>query len=199
MSVKYYSFAEYKRIANRLLQKHGMLTVKKLPIDIELLIDKAGYSIHPISGMYKDYGVKGAVLKRTGGYDIAIDENTYETQEFFFRTTLAEELSHIILHEEYVAGIKNLDDVIKFHKSFDDEDYKRIEQQARCLGSQLLLPSELFDDEVLKWELYTMLAISQDAVIVLGNFSCALKEPSPATILHLSFVSVKFFPKFNVY
>jgi len=128
-----------------------MLTVKKLPIDIELLIDKAGYSIHPISGMYKDYGVKGAVLKRTGGYDIAIDENTYETQEFFFRTTLAEELSHIILHEEYVAGIKNLDDVIKFHKSFDDEDYKRIEQQARCLGSQLLLPSELFDDEVLKW------------------------------------------------
>ena len=151
MKVSYYSFSDYKQIAHQFLAKHGFLSKATLPMDIEALIDKAGITILPVSSMYKDFGVKGAVLKKKEGFDIAIDEQHYEEQEYYFRFTLAEELSHILLHPRLVAGILSLEDVQSFHQSFTDEEYKKIEQQARTLASQLLLPSQIFDDFVLNW------------------------------------------------
>ena len=143
-----YSFSDYKRIAHQFLSKHGILG-GSLPIDIDVLIDKAGITIHSIPAMFDDFGVKGAVLKKPGGYDIAIDETHYEKQEFYYRFTLAEELSHVLIHTQYVANCSCLEDVQKFHSSLTDDEYKVMEQEARALASQLLLPSQLFDPYVL--------------------------------------------------
>ncbi len=151
MSKGFYSFSDYKKIAHQYLTKHGLLAKGVLPVDIEALIDKSGITIHVVPLMFKDFGVKGAVLKTVGGYDIAIDETLFEEQEFYYRFTLAEELSHILLHGSHVAGISSLEDVQKFHQSFTDEQYKVIEQEARTLASQLLLPSQLFDPYILDW------------------------------------------------
>jgi len=68
MSIPRYSFADYKRIAAAFLKKHGFPLNDKLPVDIEVLIDKAGVTIHPVKDMFKDFGVKGAVLKTIGGF-----------------------------------------------------------------------------------------------------------------------------------
>ncbi len=152
-SVPYYSFSDYKTRAAQFLKRHGFPKDNSLPIDIEVLLDKAGIEIHPVNRMYEDFGVKGAVLKTIGGYALAIDENHYESesQEFYFRFTLAEELAHILLHEKLIAGITTLDEVQSYHASFSDEEYKRIEQQARTMASQLLLPSQIFDQFVIDW------------------------------------------------
>ncbi len=120
-------------------------------MDIENLIDKAGITIHPVPFLFRDFGVKGTVLKKIGGYDIAIEETHYNEHEFYYRFTLGEELSHIILHEQLIAGISSLADVQAYHRSLSDKEYKQIEQQARALTSQLLLPSHLFDDLILEW------------------------------------------------
>jgi hypothetical protein len=151
--VPYYSFFDYKVLASQFLRRHGFPKGNSLPVDIEVLLDKAGIQIHPVDRMYQDFGVKGAVLKTPVGYAIAIDANHYESesQEFYFRFTLAEELSHILLHEKLIAGISTLDEVLKFHASLNDEDYKWIEQQARSMASQLLLPSQVFDQYVVDW------------------------------------------------
>lgn len=148
-----YPFSYYKKLAATILKKYGLPVEKKLPVDIEVLLDKMGITIHSIPNMFKDFGVKGAVIKKAvgTGFDVSIDENQYETQEFYYRFTLAEELSHILLHEKLVAGITCLEEVQEFHRSFTDEQYKRIEQQARVMASQLLLPSHLFDDFILEW------------------------------------------------
>ncbi len=150
-NVPYYSFAQYKTLAAQYLKKFGLPKDNLPPVDIEVLLDKAGIQVHPVIDMSKDFAVKGAVLKTVGGYAIAIDNEHYESQEFYFRFTLAEELSHILLHGKLIAGIESLPDVVAFHSSFSDEEYKQIEQQARVMASQLLLPSQIFDPFVIDW------------------------------------------------
>jgi len=149
--VRHITFSQYKSIAHNVLRQHAMLETKILPVNIELLLDKMNITVRPISGLYRDFGVNGALIKKIGGYDIVIDEEHYEKKEFYYRFTLAEELAHFLVHTELLGGAQTLEDIQAFHRSLDDEQYKRMENQARNIANQLLLPSCLLDPLVLRW------------------------------------------------
>lgn len=153
LEIKKIPFKDYHIIANTLLKEHGLLDCKNIPIDIELLIDKMNINIIPLKNIKKEYGVRGLVIKKVQGFDIGIDEDHWmdERNELYFRFTLAEELSHIILHSNIFNNINGIDSYIKLIKNISDDDYKNMEQQARVLAGCLLLPAHLFDDYVLKY------------------------------------------------
>ncbi len=153
MNFRHLTFKEYKVIGEKYLREHPF-GVDKLPTNIETLISKSGYIFESEPNLYTNYGVKGGVAKSLfakNKYKIYVDQNHYENHEFEYKFTLSEELSHIILHASLYEDVKDLEDFIKKYKTLSDDDYKKFEQQAKCLASRLLLPQIKFRDFVLAW------------------------------------------------
>jgi|WetSurMetagenome_2_1015567.scaffolds.fasta_scaffold09493_6 Zn-dependent peptidase ImmA (M78 family) len=153
MKFKHLTYEDYKIKAENFL-KANPFGIGKIPINIELLIEKSGIIIEVMDDLKNDYSVKGFVakdVKNEGKVKIIIDTKHYENDDFEYKFTLAEELGHILLHMDFYQGIKNVDDYMKIHKSISDDDYRRFEQQARNIASFLLLPQEEFNDFVLEW------------------------------------------------
>src|SRR4030042_1754384 len=96
--VRRLTFKDYREIAHAFLKNVGIDKNSRFPLELDLLIDKAGYRIEAITHLKQDFGVKGAI-------------------EF---------LCHL-----------------------SDPEYRMMEQQARNVGSNILLPPFLFDPYVL--------------------------------------------------
>ena len=150
--IKRLTYRDYREIAYSFLKSVGINRNSKFPFEVDLLADKAGYSVIPIPYLKKDFGVKGVVIKKRGGsFDIGIDENHYMNEEMYFPFTIAEELGHILAHPYIYQEVNSVEDSIKVLCDIGDIDYKRMEQQARNIGSNILLPALLFDDYVLNY------------------------------------------------
>jgi hypothetical protein len=150
--VKKLTYREYQEIADSFLKSVGIGKNSRFPFEIDLLADKAGYNIIPISNMKRDFGVKGVVIRRkAGGFDIGIDERHYMNDDMYFPFTIAEELGHILAHPSIYQDIHSVEDSIRVLCDADEEDYRRLEQQARNVGSNILLPSFLFDNFILDY------------------------------------------------
>jgi Zn-dependent peptidase ImmA (M78 family) len=153
MDFKKYTYAQLKEISESFLEKNNF---RKgiIPTDIEMLIEKSGIIIETIDNLRKDFSVKGLVskdVKDDGRIKIFIDTRHYEEDAFEYKFTLAEELSHILLHMDFYEGINDIEDYIKKYKSIEDDDYKKYEQQARNLASFLLLPEKEFNEEIISF------------------------------------------------
>ena len=144
--VKPIKFKEYREIAHAFLKNVGVDSNTKFPLEMDLLIDKAGYRIEAITNLKRDFGVKGCVIKRKGGvFIIGIDSGHYMNEDKYYPFTLAEELGHILSHGYLYDEINRVQDAIDFLCNLSDADYRMMEQQARNVGSNILLPSFLFD------------------------------------------------------
>ncbi len=151
MQIKKITYREYRQIANSFIKQIGFHCKTDLPLDIELMLEKAGHQIIPLYNLYSDYGIKGIVIKKIDGFDIAIDNNHYMNEEFYFRFTLAEELAHILVHPHIYEVLDTIEDVIEFTNKISDEEYRKMEQQAKSLASCLLFPDYLFDEYILQF------------------------------------------------
>jgi Zn-dependent peptidase ImmA (M78 family) len=150
--IKYIKYAEYREIAHAFLKNVGIDKNNRFPLDLDILIDKAGYRIEAITNLKKDFGVKGCVIKRKGGtFIIGIDSHHYMNEDKYYPFTLAEELGHILAHGYLYEEINSLEDAIALLCHVSDSDYRMMEQQARNVGSNILLPSFLFDPFVLDY------------------------------------------------
>jgi Zn-dependent peptidase ImmA (M78 family) len=85
--------------------------------------------------------------------EILVDAEHYDNRQYSSRFTIAEELSHLLIHAEYFKNIHSPDDRIAFQQALTDEQDKEFQSQARRYGSYLLVPNALFlslcDDWVL--------------------------------------------------
>lgn len=152
MKIRNYSYEEYQRIANRFLKENGIDENSNFPFEIDVLAEKAGYEIKPIPLLKKDFGVKGCIAKiRGGSFKIIIDSDHYMEEEFYFPFTIAEEIGHILLHDHIYDNVENIKDAIDFHFSVSNRDYRIMEQQARNVGSFILLPSFLLNRFLLNY------------------------------------------------
>ncbi len=143
--IKHLTYEEYQSLANSFLESIGINQHSQFPFEIDFIADKAGYKIKPIPNLKRDFGVKGCVLKFTGSiFQIAIDDQHYMDDEFYYPFTIAEELGHILAHDYIYENINSLKEAIDFHSTLSEEEYKRMEQQARNVGSNILISSFLF-------------------------------------------------------
>lgn len=202
--IKYIKFTEYREIAHAFLKIVGIDKSSPFPLELDLLIDKAGYRIEAITHLKKDFGVKGCVIKRKGGtFIIGIDSDHYMNEEKYYPFTLAEEVGHILAHGYLYDEVNSLEDAVDLLCHIDDDDYRIMEQQARNVGSNILLPSFLFDPFVIdfcqknkadllkerfydKWELSDYLADRISRRINISKqpifFSISKRFPGPLLI-----------------
>ena len=131
---------EIRLAAEKFLNEHA--PNRGLPVDIEAIADiKLGIEVRPLPGLYRAFGRNGILL--SSGKVIAVDNDDYESYQTRFRFTLAHEIGHIVLHEDYVEAV-SLDDVAQAWKQYADlppEDMAEMERDANIFAGFVLVPN----------------------------------------------------------
>lgn len=139
--IQFYDIPTLESLAGEFLsQFHDK---KKLEVDIEYILEgKLGYMILPFSSLAEFHGIEAAVLPKRK--TIYVDQYLMDYKERKYRFTLAEELSHIILHKELYAECSDIDDMYDIYEKISAEDYHRMDRNAKYLASAMLLPADAF-------------------------------------------------------
>ena len=139
LDIPSYDASELEQIGRSFLEHHST-TPSTLPVDIELLIEIAGYDIRPIHNLRKQHGVLGVPVYYHNITAICIDQEHLDTQPEVVRFTEAEELSHILLHRTVFEDCRSLEDATKRYMSIDRQSHWVMDRNARYLAGILLMP-----------------------------------------------------------
>jgi Zn-dependent peptidase ImmA (M78 family) len=145
--VPYRNDASIRKLAEEFLKIAYLKN--EAPIDIESIIeDHLNIDIVVVPNMEKSLGVDCYI---SGDFKkIMIDERCFEKQETRARFSLAHEVAHVVLHQNVYNddNVETEEDFIKFMKSLTDDEHRRMEIQAHIFAGFLLLPPELFKQEL---------------------------------------------------
>lgn len=125
----------------------------KYPFDIEgFLWKEHKYKLIPSSGLEKGCEVDTALIccKKI----IRIEEKIYLNQYQRARFSMAHELAHLVLHDEYIDFVveklthaSKTDEYKPIIQSLSEEESKRAEFQAHFLGGAILAPKDELDKQ----------------------------------------------------
>jgi Zn-dependent peptidase ImmA (M78 family) len=145
LKIPRHSYAELESISKTFLVRAGsaisLYDGRALRIEYVIESSVCGYSIFPVHGLAE---VADAYVP-IKGKRIYIDEDQYLSSSFRVRFTLAEELSHIILHVPLFVG-KSAEEVGEIQSQITDEDYQRMEREAKYMAGCLLMPAWTFTE-----------------------------------------------------
>jgi hypothetical protein len=135
-----FQISELERIARRLLEERFPEGVP-IPIDIDYLAEsEPGVSLDIMPGLRHDFGIAGAVVvhPKERQFTILIDQSVADGNAAFYRFTLAEEFSHLVLHRSVLEQIETVEDAARLHAS--PAYYDHLDRNAKWLASALLMP-----------------------------------------------------------
>lgn len=142
MLYKGYSHDHLDALAEDFLGKYAKGKYDGRALRIESLIESYGYTIFQIPGLSE---IAEAYVPAKPGY-IFVDEEQYlNGASFRWRFTMAEELAHILIHRPLFDG-KTIDQIKSMQAKLTDDEYRRIEQDAKYLAGCLLMPKNDFKD-----------------------------------------------------
>lgn len=192
-SVRFIPGHELESIAERVLADNGLST--DLPVDIELLCDLLEVRILIVPNLYKDFSVD-AYINDTCTV-IVIDEFAYFNRETRARFSIAHELSHCILHKEFLSqfSIDNIEQYLAFQDAIDNETRKNLEIQAYILAGYLLMPSSLLRPAVI--EIIGDIEAASIDVNQLGQVLEALEPTFKVSSLSIAKQLARVFPEFD--
>jgi len=140
--LKQYNVQEIEAAAWNLLNRlYGSFI--QVPIDVELLIEK-----HPnvtdfdlVKGLSYKHGLAGLVLRlKENSFSILVDSDIADKNPFFYRFTVSEELSHLVLHKDLINDTDSIAKAVKFKSN---PNYKIIDRNAKRFAAALLMPNRL--------------------------------------------------------
>ncbi len=140
-----YTDAQLEIIASQFLAGQYS-SVVRIPVDIEWLITKIpGVTLDCYPGLRDNYFVEGCVLRNTNSGDlfIYIDEKMMDDDSAKgvtrYRTTVAEELAHILIHRQLIEQVDSPDKFRELHNKLMEA---KVERNAKRLAAALLMPKE---------------------------------------------------------
>jgi len=100
-------------------------------VQIEILAKKSGFKVEVIPDLQRDYGIKGMAFFNTTRkkFEIYLDCAHYQSDPDSYPFTIAEELSHIILHSKVFEQIFSIEERIKLAASTTLSNHQYIEKQ----------------------------------------------------------------------
>jgi hypothetical protein len=127
----------------------------EVPVDIELLVERQpGVRLDYWPGLRPNHGIAGMTCRdiRDGQIYVFVDESIADGHLNFYRSTVAEEFGHVILHRELIEQVKTPADFkeLQGHPKWHDMD-----RNAKRFAAACLMPGE----HVIRYaeELYPML------------------------------------------
>lgn len=110
-----------------------------IPVDIDYLVEsEPGVSLDIMPGLRRKFGIVGAVVvhPEERRFTILIDQSVADGNAAFYRSTLAEEFSHLALHRSILEQIKNVEDAVELHAS--PAYYDHLDRNAKWLASAFI-------------------------------------------------------------
>ncbi len=149
--IHFYTPQELEAIAEVFLKKYHH-PPDSLPVKIYTIAEAdLKIEVYPFLGLEREYGLQGYLalsLRRIRIDQRIMDEDRYERR---FRFTVAEEIAHLILHKELFEGVETPEDYIDAHDKISERENTRMDMDAKHLAEAILLPTELFTKQTLKF------------------------------------------------
>jgi hypothetical protein len=137
--VREYTIRELEERAHSILAAAFPLGVR-IPVEIEDVAFHLGLDINPIPGLQQACQVLGTIWRDSQGrYWVVVDEHLMDHLEARYRFTVAEEVSHYILHKEHIDAAKDAGGAIRLQEKLK-ENYRYVEANTRRLAACLLMP-----------------------------------------------------------
>jgi len=140
-----YKLQDIERIAHDFLAKYWDPSERW--VDIETIIERDMGLLIDYSAIDSFHAI-GGVARRTSDdrLVILVSEELADRDPNRYRFTLAQELSHLLLHREILDAIRTPGQALDFHNSLTPEQYRHLESDAnRCAGA-ILMPQRQFKD-----------------------------------------------------
>ncbi len=142
-----YTVPVLERLASELLEEYLGSDVQ-IPVDVDYLLEQLeGVQLDYARGLREEYGLEGMVLRdtETGDLFILIDEWLADHSPNRYRSTVAEELAHIVLHGKVIKQIENIE---TFRELQQHPRCSEIERNAKRFAAAILMPGKAVVNEV---------------------------------------------------
>jgi Zn-dependent peptidase ImmA (M78 family) len=114
---------------------------------VEETLVAAGLRIMPVPGLAQ---YAEAYIPIKSGF-VFIDEEQYNKAENFrHRFTLAEELSHHLIHRPYFNGM-TVDEIRAVQRAFTESEYLQMEYEAKHLAGAILMGKKVYQERYMRF------------------------------------------------
>jgi len=142
--IRFYTVAELEEFAQVFISEfHKPADI--LPIEIDLITERdLGISVISFSMLRERYGLEAflALGKKTIYIDTALmDSDAYINR---YRFTIAEEISHRILHGDLFKNVENIEEYFSALDKIRHFEQAQMDKDAKYLASAVLMPTGIF-------------------------------------------------------
>jgi hypothetical protein len=143
-----YSASILESKANYLLRRCG---IKGDFVDVDFIAEAyLDLEIIDIPNLEALYHTQGILWKTGDGeYKIVIDKHIMDRNPNRYRTTVAEEIAHFILHKDFFENIKDVKDAVALHMKIDN--HWHADRNAKRFAAALLMPPESLRQDASKY------------------------------------------------
>jgi len=124
------------------------------PVPIDNIIEGMGFIIIPIHRLKMDMGIDAFINKRK---ELYIDYDSYMSNSYRYRFSMAHELGHFFLHSDIFNDIDDIPSFINFYNSTSPNVLDMIESQANTFASFFLCPYNHVKDAIQKFIIEPMI------------------------------------------
>lgn len=114
-------------------------------VDIELIIE-SDLDVRIDYAFLDSKRVIGLIgVREDGGFTIVVDEKLADEQPLVYRSTLAQEVGHLVLHKDLLA-VRTFEQASVLHGALSEAQYTEIERDANIFALAVLMPTNCFID-----------------------------------------------------
>jgi hypothetical protein len=136
---------EIEKLAGQFLADHW--SASEISVDIEKIVEADLHIVMEFAPSLDATPVVGAIgLRPDGTFVITVPEKQADEQPTTYRSTIAEEVAHFVLHRELIESVKTCVDASKLHQSFTLDEYRQMEGDAYAFALAVLMPLKQFTD-----------------------------------------------------
>ena len=135
--VPYMSDGEIRGHARALLDAHHAAGTIPVPIDVIAEVE-LGLEIIPIPGILDSRGINGYLTSDRRA--IYVDERLFRVAETRYLFTIAHEIAHLRMHQDYFPVFKSDDEWLAFRAGLTAESLGTAEFQANTFAGLVLVP-----------------------------------------------------------
>lgn len=141
MSIKFIRWFKHKDLEGIAAEIHRRLKCE-VPVDIDYIVEFAGLDIFDIERLKEDFGLYGSLAKVNKKFTIYVQRGDLKLTNYHTNFTIAEELSHYILHRDHFKNVNNFEEAYEFYNKISSTSEIKLELDAKYLAAAILLPRD---------------------------------------------------------
>lgn len=140
-NINYVTWHKHKDLEKIAADIHSKFKCK-VPVDIDYIVEMMGLEIFDIPRLKQDFRLLGLLARVKGKYVIYVPQGDLKLTNYSLNFTIAEELSHYILHKDHFEDVDDFVEAYEFYTKISEQSEMMVELDAKHLASAILLPKD---------------------------------------------------------